>query len=266
MAVKVYQDQLRLKKRRQKLYYISLWTAGVFLLAGGITFLLFFAGLLTVRAVVIEGVEDLPLAQLQRIAEDWLDSGRWGIKKRNSIWLISTNEIEQLLAAQILKIDSVQAAKRQRNLVITVSERKPLGIWCLTKTEQCFYFDKNFIAYAPAQPSTGFLLMNVSDQRPRTLELGARVAETAWPQTLLLAKTSLQKENIAVRSFTLPENSLDEFEARTSEGWVIKFSQGSDIAAQTRALGQLLLTKISQATRSQIRYFDLRVPDRIYYK
>jgi len=64
---RVYQDQLRKKRRRKFLLKLLAITGVVFLCLGGVIYLLFFAGLLDVRTIDIKGAEVISFADLKAV-------------------------------------------------------------------------------------------------------------------------------------------------------------------------------------------------------
>lgn len=267
-----YKDELKAKKRKKLL--AGAVGFGLLIVAGaiGAVYLLFFARLLDVRNITIESSEEL-YAGIDSAVTDWLGSGLWGLTKRSNILFWSDDALASRLITQIPELESVAITRDfPHTLVISVKERKPEGVWCLSAQaglsgqDWCFYFDKNGVAFGESRPSDGFLILNVIDQRSRELNLGDRVAEGVWITNIIKARESLAKNNINVSAFVIPPDSFDEFHAKTAEGWKIRFGNQTDIESQINALAVFLKEKISASQRASLQYVDLRIQDRIYYK
>ena len=171
------------------------------------------------------------------------------------------------LMARFPKLESARVSKNfPHGISVTTQERKPAGIWCLSGKERCFYFDKNGVAFSATQFSSGFLVLNVLDYRPRELKLGSVVAESNWLINISRTRDLLAGADINISEFVILPNSFDEFYAKTAEGWRILFSNQTNVESQTNALAIFLKEKISPAQRASLQYVDLRIQDRIYYK
>lgn len=261
-----YKDELRTKKRKRLVSRLAFFV--VVLVAGttGATYLLFFARLVDVRDMTIETSEELR-AGIDSTANDWLDGGFWQFTKRNNLFFLSGDALVSSLLGQFPELESAAVTKKfPHSLIISTRERRPEGIWCLTGADRCFYFDKNGKAFGETQPSDGFLVLNVIDQRPRELKLGDIVAEEGWTTNILKARELLAKSDVNVSAFIIPVDSFDEFHAKTAQGWKILFSNQTDIESQISSLTSFLKEKLTPAQIPQPQYIDLRIQDRIYYK
>lgn len=261
-----YKDELKIKKRRKfflKLTFFGLIGAAIL---AGLVYLLFFARLLDVRIVDIQTPGDLR-ADLSKSIDSWLDSGFLNIDKRNNILFFSANKLSAQLVKQFPKLDSIKIVKKlPHSLFISSDERRPVGIWC-SANRTCFYFDKDGIAFSKAQPSAGFLIVNIADYRPgRNIELGSAVETADWLGKIISARELLNKAGINIAEFIIPTDSFDEFHAKTAENWKIMFSIQTDIQKQISALSIFLKEKIKPNQKSVLQYVDLRIQDRIYYK
>ena len=262
-----YKDELRIKKRK-RVALIALIALFIIVAACvGLGYLLFFADMLDVRTIDINGAEVIPSADLKTAAEDWLGGGFLGITRKRNLLFVSAEELAAELTAKFPRIESVEIGKEfPHGLKIAVVERQSAGIWCFVTSDKCFYFDKNDVAYAEAAPSSGFLILNVADYQGQAVALGSRVSSEEWTKNIIMTRELLLKIGVNVAEFTIPSGSFDEFDARTAGGWKILFSNSTDIAKQIASLGILFRDKLSAANRVGLQYIDLRIQDRIYYK
>ena len=267
-----YQDKLRTKKRKKVILQFAMFCIAVIISLVCLVYALFFARLLDIRTVTVEGPDGL-WANISSAVDDWLNTGTRKFKRRNNILFFSSDKLSSQLVEQFPKLESIKITKKlPHSLIISGNERGPVGIWCLPAQAdlpgrgKCFYFDKNGIAFNETQPSTGFLILNITDQRSRELKLGDEVVAQDWLSNIIKAKESLVKFDVNISEFVIPIDSFDEFYAKTSEGWKILFSNSTDIEKQTNALATFLKEKITPSQRSNLQYIDLRIQDRIYYK
>ena len=267
-----YKDELKTKKHKKLVFKLAIFlTVGIAVFAGLIYFL-FFAGIFDVRSINIDTLDGLHEG-LSNTVDNWLNVEFWGLKRRNNIFLASTDELASLLAKQFPKLESININMDfPHGLLLSATERKPAGIWCLPAQagqavkDKCFYFDKNGIAFSETQPSAGFLITNVGDRRVREIYLGGQVVADDWLKSIMSAKELLAKIDVSVSEFIIPVDSFDEFHAKTAEGWLIYFGITTDIEKQISALTTFLKEKIKPDQRLGLQYIDLRTQDRIYYK
>lgn len=238
----------------------------VLVVVGAGIYVLFFARLLDVREVRIEVRGDHG-EELGQAINDWLDDDFLKIKKRNNTLILSSDTLATDLMALFPRMDFLNVEKELPHiLLISGQERSSAGIWCVVKQDRCFHFDKNGVAFADTGQSSGFLILNVNDSRERSVKLGESVAEKIWLDNMIKSRNLIVTTGVVVSGFVVPQDSLEEFHAQTTEGWKIMFSTSTDIEKQINALGIFLREKINKNDRSELEYIDLRVQDRIYYK
>lgn len=270
MRTHQFQDQLRLKKRRQRLRKLGLLAGAVFLLAGLAIYLLFFAGLFEIRAVEINGSETSVKTDIEQVVNLWLDEKSFVFRRRSNSAIFSPAQLSAKLIGSLPKIESLEILRESRHkLKISVVERKPIGVWCLVWERECYFFDKNAVAYEKAGASEGFILTLVNDRREREIKIGSAAAPKDWFDNIIGAKELLQKNGLEIANFSIPDNSLNEFSARVAEdplNWQILFNNGTNIPQQINSLINLLKNKLTKEQRAKLQYVDLRIQDRIYWK
>lgn len=275
MAVKKYQDQLKVKKRKTRFYKLLAAAGVVFLLLIGLVYVLFFAKLFDVRDIVISGNDKISKTDIENSVNSWLGASFWKISRRSNYMFFTSDDLATVLMKKFPEIETLNVGKKSVHEVdITMTERKPVGIWCLTKKESCFYFDKNNLAYQKTGASRGFIFTIINDYRDREIQIGSAVEEAIWPGNIFIAKDELQKNGIDVVEFSIPSDSFDEFDASAvlsgqssgKNNWQILFSNSTDISKQITAFAGLIKNKLTHDDLANLKYVDLRVPGRIYYK
>jgi hypothetical protein len=266
--VRPYKDELKKKKRKKLILGSALILLFIFIFLIAAVYALFFAKLLDVRTIKITVPEGVSQTDLNAAINKWLDAGFWKLTRRNDILFFSGTRLSDQLAKQFPELDSIVVNKHlPHSLELSVSKRKPAGIWCLSVAAGgCFYFDKNGVAYAEATPTVGFLILNVNDSRNNLIKLGDKVASHVWVDNIILAKELLVKIGLDTSEFDIPVDSFDEFDAKTAYGWPVIFSDQTDITRQINSLAQFLKEKLTPTQTKTLEYVDLRIQDRIYYK
>lgn len=262
-----YRDEFKAKKQKKAAFKAALGLAALALAIIGIIYTLFFAGLFDLRTINIAGAETIPQSEIQSEVRNFLDSRAVVFKRRVNPALFTSEALQFELAIRFPKIESIKVVKKMpHTLDITLQERKPAGIWCMALQKKCFYFDKSGVAYEETNPTRGFLITNVTDNRSRELVMGSFVEDDTWLKNIVEAKELLHKAGVGAAEFRIPSNSFDEFEVETAEGWEIKFAISGNVPSQISALSTFLKEKIPSNKRSTLQYVDLRIRDRIYYK
>jgi cell division septal protein FtsQ len=270
------------KKTSRKFYLIS---GGVFLILAGLVYVLFFAKLFDIRAVKVNATQNISADEIQKLAETWLNGKYFGIERRKNYLFFQPQKISAILTGNIFAASSVLVTRTNHDLEINVSERKPIGVWCLTKQNQCFFFDDDGIAFRETNPSEGFIYLNVVDDRDRTVNLGQQVESKEWLDRIISVKDLLNRNQFEAAQFVLPEKTFDEFDVETipqtipqtnniasgqnlviPKSFNIMLSTTTDYEHQLSDFIDVYNKKMTPDERSNLQYADLRVADRIYYK
>ncbi len=264
--MRVYKDELRAKKQKRFIIKTIFIVLIFFVLLDGIFYLLFFAKLFNIRSLSIDVPED-SRDRIEESVAGWLKAGFWEFTRNNNIFFVSSAGLKAQLINQFPNLETVQvSSKFPHSFSVSATARKPIGVWCLSSKNQCFYFDKYAIAFVQTQPSNGYLLINVNDKRSRELKLGETVSSREWYKSIILVRDMLYSNGINISEFSIPVDSFDEFDAKTSEGWSILLSNQTDLVGQINSLNQFLKEKITPEQRKGLQYVDLRIQDRVYYK
>jgi len=124
-----------------------------------------------------------------------------------------------------------------------------VGIWCYKKTSQCFYFDRQGIAFDSVTETSGALLVNVNDERGTFENLGQRVAGHELINLIFEVRERLKKIKIEALKFIISAGEDFRIEVRTAEGWEIYFSTKDDLDRQLANLEIFLSQKVTREKR-----------------
>lgn len=262
-----FKDEYRTKKIRRFIIKLVLVLSITIVLIGAVLYVLFFLNFFNISEVRISGNETISADLLNSSVNNWLDRyWLFPIKRRYNFLIINKNGLADDLIKNNPRIKDVRISNNlKRSLFINISERKPNGVWCLTLKNQCFYFDESGLAYAGTGPSNGTLFYSVSDQREREISPGSNVESDQWIKSIIATKKLLDNKKIGVFDFVIPEDSFDEFRAKTSYNWDIVFSISTDILRQIDAMSAVLAGITPDKIKS-LQYVDLSIQDRVYYK
>lgn len=247
---------------------LGLWAFLLLLIVGGGYYILFFRNLFDLHSIAISSPDNIDSDEIRVAAEAWMDANRLPrVARRNNILIFSPQRMSDSLRDQFPAIADLDISRTSRHsFSIKITSRKPAGIWCLTKSEQCYYFDQSGIAYAEIPQTSGALYLLIKDERMHETALGEKITDSDWLKAILLVRNSLQFSNIGIRALGIEADSFNEFYVETTQGWKIMFSLETSLSDQTSALSQFLKEKISSDELLTLEYIDLRIPNRIYYK
>lgn len=178
----------------------------------------------------------------------------------------------------------------KRTIEVDYTKRERYGVWCLfgqttsanpksasssisvvvsstaaiaaPMNERCFWFDDEGIVFSQTPHIEGSLIYRIYDYTGRGLSLGDAVLNNRLLPNLFKIFNFLDQFNFNVRSLRLDDLALEEISANqvASATPQVYFSLRFDPAFALQPLQQL------KSTLGNIRYIDLRVENRIYYK
>jgi hypothetical protein len=208
---------------------------------------------------------------------------------------VDKNTLFALFASEIIKNQSWRALFGQDNLIFwlgaksaSVKERIPLlaelalrtniweqrvevnarerqfnGIWCFSERRQCFVFDKDGVTFSLAPTAEGALLLKITDESERSINLGQSVLpERGWLAGVFTILEIIKKEGMAIADIRVKELGLREWEIVIAGGPRLIFN----FEYMSGNLAEILKNLRGQLNFSKLQYIDLRVPGRIYYK
>lgn len=237
------------------------------IIGAGLVYVLFFARLFDVRVVEVKTPSAISTDAVRESAWSVLHQRSFGLMRQRNGLLFSPQEIRPTLLRTFPRIDHVEITRLSMHVLeITVHERMPVGLWCLTVQQVCYYYDSNGTAFSQILPSSGFLYVPVNDARNRTIILGSAVAPESLRNDIFEVKGILQFGDVIVSQINIPADAYHEYTVVTREGWNIRYSMDTDNRKQTNNLLVFLKEKLSPSTRANLDYVDLRIEDRITYK
>lgn len=150
-----------------------------------------------------------------------------------------------------------------REIDVRVVERTPYGIWCVGGSAgECFWFDETGFIFKKGFASEGNLIKTVNDHSGRTLGLGGSVLDPGAFANLETAFSVLEESGVGARSIELADINKQEVTVKTDAGPDIYMS----LRFPSTGDADILKALVSGGSFSKLRYVDLRVQGRAYYK
>ena len=262
-----YREKYQQEKKRKVFKKVFLFLVFFFGLAGGAVYALFFSNFFDIREVSISSTGAIKSQEIRNTVDGYLSEKKFFISRFDNIFLADAEEIGGLIRRKFPAVENARVEKKYFHaLAISLIQKKAVGSWCYQKIGQCFYFDRQGIAFDSVTETSGALLVNVSDERGEFKDLGQPVASQELLNLIFEADDRLDKAKIEAIKFIIPAAEDFRFNAKTSEGWKIYFSTKDDLSKQLNSLEVFLAQKITSEKRSQLQYIDLTVPNRVYYK
>ncbi len=272
-----YNQSLQKNNRRRKTkIFISVVLVFTTLVTSGSVYLIYFTNIFRFNEIVLSGGSQLTIADL--------------FPKLNKPYLFEDIYIKNILVSDF----TVKKDIFNKKLNIVIDERKPYGIWCnednlLNKKidklvlssssssevastsalevsviseldTECFWFDSTGIIFEKAPATFGVLIKSLHDSGGRKLVVGDTVLPKAMNDVMFKIFDILDRTDVDIISFDLPNLKLQELRAILSKKTVIYFSLRIDPDSIFDVL-QSLKPKLNE-----LEYVDLRSENKVFYK
>ena len=258
-------DRQRLYNRRAQFW---LWIAGFcgsVCVIVGFLWVIYYAAILKVSSVTIEGTERIPeetayQALFSSVPRSWFQ-GSLG-PDHVFYWSLSEKHPNARRIMAELSSVTLETGWFERAVRIRVEERQPFGIWCPHEND-CVIFDKEGIVFGSAPRTFGTLLLKIDGETGLLPVVGEPLFRNSeWLPRIIETLDELQEAGLSAKAVRVRAIALREWEAATPSGTRLLFSFDF-IPTQLSAVLSDFRNKEKLDTLS---YVDLRVPGRMYYK
>jgi len=147
----------------------------------------------------------------------------------------------------------------KKNILVKIGERKSIGLWCVNAESKCFEFDNNGYLFNKTFFSEGGTTLKIFDFTSRKLSIGDFALEKRLFDNLNLILKVLEKNNLNIEEIDLKNLETEEITVKLFNGPYIYFSLNfppPDL--------EPIINKINNF--NNLKYLDLRVENRVYYK
>lgn len=244
----------------------------IVIISVAIYFAFFYSGL-QAKNFEVSGNSKINAQELKNIILDHTNTGLvkfWNFSiTTQSILLVDTEKIREEILKRFPVIEKATVSKKYpQTIILGVSERKPLGVFCspILESEQssgCFLIDQNGIAFEQLSiiPEGYIIVRQISDQGQ--VFTGEQVVAQNITDAIFKIQKGL-KDNFQIDLEQALVTSPVRLNIKTNENWQIYFdmSQSSSIDSQLTKLNLLLEQEIPKETRKNLRYINLIPKDR----
>lgn len=253
---RIYQVKSNFKKKRQRSRYVPLFL--VLALTASLAFLcyaIFSSNLLVLTTLKINPEDSKYTQNIQNFISSK------NILDNKNAFLFDYEGLREDLRINFPKLKFHQVERSGLGSIIINYERKtPLIKYCLAKSigSECIYFDDFAEEIEVDESSKNDFVIFIEDERTE-----GSIAEVI--ETIRSIDDDIKELQIAPASYLIPSNGLPSIHIYTKLGPTI-FLSFDDISNQLKILKKALENRLDKATLVKLKYVDLRIKDRIYYK
>ncbi len=255
---------LRKKRHKKFILYGAFFTSTLGCI--GVCYALLYADFLKVKSFTVRGNSQLGEESVLRIVKNAALSRALprflGVDNilswRNEEFAFESSPI----ARATLSPDLIK-----RTIAVEVKEREHFAVWCGLPAgdndRECYWFDREGVAFEKAPATEGSLIMSVHDVERASIAAGAKIAADRFVPNIAAALSALKNLGMNIKEIRY-KKSLDELEIVSYKNqWPrILLSIRFDPSANLRSL--MSLVENSELKKAQ--YVDLRVENKIFYR
>lgn len=255
---KLYKISQRPKPRKagsfsfKTLAIASLAVASVILVG----YAIFFTDFFTIKQIIVEPKE----SKFSKDIENHISEG--DLVYSNNSLLFDYDNLKADLTTSFPKLEFKKVERDGINKIKIEFERKiPLARYCSTTEDQisCLYFDDYGEEMEVDDVSKNTFLLDIDDSRSETdIKTNINIVRNL--------NASLKDINITAGTYEFIASGLPVLNVYTKKGPVLIFDLNSSINDQIQTLTKTLETRIDQTEFTKLKYIDLQIPNRVYYK
>ena len=181
-----------------------------------------------------------------------------------NLLILSKSRLKSELAAAFPSVTDITIRKKLFNtIIINFDKRIQIGIWCNDKN--CFYFDKDGVAFADTPETEGSLILKIKDLSKNDILLGDKVLDDNQINFIINFSDKVAENNkFKILEFKIKPNFSVDLEAVTDKNWSIYIDEKQDPAMAVNNLLSILEEAVKNT--GNLEYVDLRIPSRVFYK
>ena len=188
-----------------------------------------------------------------------------------NLLILSKSRLKSELAAAFPSVTDIIIKKKLfHTIIVSFHKRIQIGIWCQPAVDHlqgdnCYYFDKNGIAFAKTPETEGSLILTIKDLSKNNIVLGDKVLDNIQINFIIAFNNKISENNkFKILEFKIKPSFSVDLEAITDENWSIYLDEKQDPAVAVNNLLSILEEAIKNT--GNLEYIDLRIPSRILSK
>ena len=253
----------RIKPKKSIFRRLWFWIIFLFLIiVFSVFYFAFFYSGVQIKNVVISGNEKVAGSDIENLISTDINNKILGLFDSKSIFLVNPDRINKDILEKFPEIEKLTINKKlPQTLILNVTERKSVGIYCQTNNI-CFLIDQNGIIFEASEINSENVIIKQASEDSQIF-IGQEVVAKNIIDLLLKVEKNL-KDNFQINLKEALIASSIRLDVDTNENWKIYFdlSPNYNINSQITKLNLLLNSEISVNQRKNLRYIDLRPKDR----
>jgi cell division protein FtsQ len=251
---------LRLTKKKHQLKLLLIFSSINFIL---IIYLLFFSNYFFITQIEVRGVRDIPQNFIIQFIQNQEQRRSFLLGKQTNLILFNQKEAIAKIS-QIVVLKQINIKKSLPNkIIVEIEEKKPALVWIIN--DKFYYLDQtgtvirevNFFSINPYLP----IIRSQISEYPI---IGQRIIETTKINFIFNLLKQVPQE-IKISSLEVLSPKMEVLTLKSKAGWQAIFDPAQSLEDQLNNLTLILKNKSAEEIK-KIDYFDLRLPDRVYYK
>jgi cell division septal protein FtsQ len=224
-------------------------------------FYLLQANFFKIQGISVSGVKVINEADIRSEVEKILTETYFGVSK-NNILIYPKHKIREKIAESFSVAKSVSLEIDNKELLITITEKKPEALWC---REKCFFVDDTGVLYKESPLLEGDVFISFYEKSTSPLTIGTKIIDHAVLSSVIEAVRILQKEKFSVWKVLVVNN--DEFYLEDSSGMDIIINPLEDVVSQIeRVLRAFASKELTTKSFSSLEYIDARFGAKLFLK
>ena len=266
---------------------VWLWGVAVVAALSGLLYLAIWSPVFKIKKLSVEGVNFTATAQAQELVNQLLQEKTWRVIPGDSLVIFSGQEAVRRILTFFPEAESVEISRDiLKGVKIIIKGRQPAAIWCkssasflgaggeatsteavnvLPPSEKCFFTDSAGLIFREAPEISGTAWPTFFGQIDQNFGPGSQAIASSTIQFAGQLKKQLREISIDSPGFVIGASDSQDLAAFTNEGWMIYFNVSRSSQSQVKVLRALLNGGIKDK-RASLKYIDLRLANRVYYK
>ncbi len=266
---------------------VWLWGVIVVSALAGLLYLAVWSPVFKIKKLSVEGVNFTATAQAQELVNQLLQEKTWRLIPGDSLVIFSGQEAVRRILTFFPEAESVEISRDiLKGVKIIIKGRQPAAIWCqssasflgadgeatsteavnvLPPSEKCFFADSAGLIFREAPEISGTAWPTFFGQIDQNFGPGSQAIASSTIQFAGQLKKQLREISIDSPGFVIGASGSQDLTVFTNEGWMIYFNVSRSSQSQVKVLRALLNGGIKDK-RASLKYIDLRLANRVYYK
>ena len=233
-------------------------------------FFLFYPGI-QIKDIIISGNQKVPTSDIENLISDNINNKILGFVSSKSIFLVNPDKLRNEILDKFPIIESAKVDRKfMQTLELQIYERVPVAVFCPSLDESigpengnCYLIDDKGTVFEPMDVAPQDMAIVRQDMNNTQISVGEKAVQQNIIDLILKVGKNL-KDNFQMSIQTADIVNSARLNIKTNENWQIYFdlSPDSDTNLQITKLNLLLGEGISQDSRKNLRYIDLRPKDR----